>query len=265
MTIPSEHLLVIDGNNLVRRIHAAIKQEDPATQIAETLRSCRGSFRRARENHPHTHAVAVFDASGQNWRHRLYPQYKADRGPSPDGLADLMKSLRTELEAQRLRTVSVPDIEADDAIAVLALRWQQRNRGAMTILSTDKDLCALLSPSVSVYDHFTNVNRDAAWVLARFGIEPGLIQDYLALVGDKTDNIPGVKGIGPVTAVKLLREFKSLQGILESRSIQKVARQVMRDREMALVSQALVQFKTDVSIGLSWADLRAGDGVGRDE
>ncbi|RJF96420.1 hypothetical protein D3874_00160 [Oleomonas cavernae] len=74
-----------------------------------------------------------------------------------------------------------------------------------------------------------------------------------------------VKGIGPVTAVKLLREFKSLQGILESRSIQKVARQVMRDREMALVSQALVQFKTDVSIGLSWADLRAGDGVGRDE
>lgn len=257
MTEPPDHLLVIDGSNLVRRIHAAIKEEDPATHIAETLRSCRGSFRRARESHPHTHAIAVFDEGGQNWRHRLYPEYKADRGPSPEGLPDLMKALRAELEGQRLRTLSVPDIEADDAIAVLALRWQQRNRGVMTILSTDKDLCALLSPSVSVYDHFGNVNRDAAWVLARFGIEPGLIQDYLALVGDKTDNIPGVKGIGPVTAVKLLREFKSLQGILESRSLQKVARQVIRNREMALASRALVQFKTDVSIGVSWADMRA--------
>ncbi|HSW12075.1 MAG TPA: 5'-3' exonuclease H3TH domain-containing protein [Solimonas sp.] len=257
MTSQSEHLLVIDGNNLVRRIHAAIKDEDPATQIAETLRSCRGSFRRARESHPHTHAIAVFDAGGQTWRHRLYPDYKADRGPSPEGLPELMKTLRAELEAQGLRTLSVPDIEADDAIAVLAMRWQQRSRGAMTILSTDKDLCALLSPSVSVYDHFTNVWRDAAWVLDKFGIEPGLIQEYLALVGDKTDNIPGVKGIGPVTAVKLLKEFKSLQGILESRSLQKPARQVIRGRDMALVSHALVQFRTDVAIGVSWAGMRA--------
>lgn len=133
----------------------------------------------------------------------------------------------------------------------------------MTILSADKDLCALLSPSVSVYDHFSNVNRDPAWVLARFGIEPALIQDYLALVGDKTDNIPGVAGIGPVKAVKLLREFKSLQGILESRSLQKVAKQVMRNREMALVSRELVGFRTDVSIGVSWADMRV-NGAGRE-
>ncbi len=258
MSDDTEHLLVIDGNNLVRRIHAAIKEEDPATHMAETLRSCRSSFRRARQNHPHTHALAVFDAGGQTWRHRLYPRYKADRGPSPVGLDELMKSLRAELEGQGLRTLSVPDIEADDAIAVLAMRWQQRNRGNMTILSTDKDLCALLSPSVSVHDHFGNVSRDAAWVLAKFGIEPGLIQDYLALVGDKTDNIPGVEGIGPVKAVQLLKEFKSLQGILESRSLQKVAKQVVRNREMALLSQALVGFKTDVSIGVSWADMRVG-------
>lgn len=262
MTTNSEHLLVIDGNNLVRRVHAAIKEEDPATHVAETLRSCRASFRRARANHPHTHAIAVFDAAGRNWRHGVYPAYKADRGSSPDGLADLLKTLRAELEEQRLRTISVPDIEADDAIAILALRWQQRGRGAMTILSSDKDLCALLSPSVSVHDHFGNVNRDAAWVLDKFGIEPALIQDYLALVGDKTDNIPGVEGIGPVKAVKLLREFKSLQGILESRSLQKVARQVIRNREMALVSREIVGFRTDVSIGVSWADMRVSGAAG---
>ena len=259
MTANPEHLLVIDGNNLVRRIHAAIKEEDATRQLEETLRSCRASFRRARSNHPHTHAVAVFDAPGQNWRHRLYPDYQAGRGPSPEGLPDLLKTLRAELEEQQLRTISVPDIEADDAIAVLALRWQQRGRGAMTILSSDKDLCALLSPAVSVHDHFGNVNRDAAWVLDKFGIEPALIQDYLALVGDKTDNIPGVEGIGPVKAVQLLKEFKSLQGILESRSLQKVAKQVIRNREKALLSRKLVGFRTDVSIGVSWADIRVSD------
>ncbi len=262
MTADLEHLLVIDGSNLVRRIYAAIKEEDPATQVAETLRSCRASFRRARQNHPHTHAIAVFDAGGPTWRHRLYPKYKADRGPSPAGLDELMRSLRAELEGLPLRTLSVPDIEADDAIAVLALRWQQRNRGTMTILSTDKDLCALLSPVVRVHDHFGNVSRDAAWVLEKFGIEPGLIQDYLALVGDKTDNIPGVEGIGPVKAVQLLKEFKSLQGILESRSLQKVAKQVVRHREMALMSQTLVAFKTDVAIGVSWADMRVEPAAG---
>ena len=154
----------------------------------------------------------VFDASGKNFRHEIYPEYKANRPPMPDELRGQLEPLFEAVEALGLPLLRVPGVEADDVIGTLAR--QASESGVKTLISTgDKDMAQLVDDRTTLVDTMKGVESDPAQVLAKFGVRPDQIIDYLALVGDSSDNIPGVPGVGPKTAAKWLGLYEDLEGV----------------------------------------------------
>lgn len=155
----------------------------------------------------------VFDAPGKTFRDDLYPEYKAHRPPMPDELRVQIEPLHEAIRALGLPLLIVDGVEADDVIATLTR--QARAQGLPVLISTgDKDMAQLSAPGVTLIDTMKNTRLDPAGVEAKFGVPPERIVDYLALVGDTSDNVPGVKGCGPKTAVKWLQEYGSLEGVM---------------------------------------------------
>ncbi len=155
----------------------------------------------------------VFDAPGKTFRDDLYPEYKAHRPPMPDELRVQIGPLHEAIRALGLPLLIVDGVEADDVIATLTR--QARAQGLPVLISTgDKDMAQLSAPGVTLIDTMKNTRLDPAGVEAKFGVPPSMIVDYLALVGDTSDNVPGVKGCGPKTAVKWLQEYGSLEGVM---------------------------------------------------
>ncbi|MGC8853359.1 MAG: DNA polymerase I [Halothiobacillaceae bacterium] len=155
----------------------------------------------------------VFDAPGKTFRDDLYPEYKAHRPPMPDELRVQIGPLHEAIRALGLPLLIVDGVEADDVIATLTR--QARAQGLPVLISTgDKDMAQLSAPGVTLIDTMKNTRLDPAGVEAKFGVPPERIVDYLALVGDTSDNVPGVKGCGPKTAVKWLQEYGSLEGVM---------------------------------------------------
>ncbi|TJY57214.1 5'-3' exonuclease [Sinimarinibacterium sp. CAU 1509] len=251
-------LLVIDALNVVRRCHAANPAESAIVRAQDSVRSSIGSMRRALNEHAPTHAVAVFDQEGPTWRHALYPGYKASRKPMPPQLRAELPGLREQLESQlRLRSVSLPEVEADDVIASIVQRWCARDHGDVVVLSTDKDLCQLTTHGAVVRDHFKPEWRDAAWVQERYGVEPPQLGDLLALAGDGSDDIPGVPGVGETIAARLLGQFHTLDGVLEAASTLpgKLGERLREHAQSARLSRELVSFRIG-PVGVCWSDLR---------
>ena len=247
-------LLTIDALNVVRRIHEANPTPDSPDKVIGTFRSCMASFRRALSEHRPTHAVVVFDHGGNTWRHDLYSGYKAHRTPMPADPKNGLPMLQKDLEESGLSWISIEGIEADDAIAALVEKWCVFSQAKVTVLSTDKDFCQLLSDQVCVYDHFKSSWRDATWVENNFGVRPDQMGDLLALTGDAVDAIPGVEKVGKKTAASWLKQFDNLEKLL-SRADQiqgKVGVYLRRDSELARLSKKLVSFKTDMPLGLTW-------------
>ena len=254
-------LLLIDGLNLVRRIYEANGEAESQDKLDSALRNSLSSFRRALAEHQPSHALAVFDFGGPTWRHALYPRYREKRAPMPQLLRDALPAFYAQLDALlNLKAVSLPEVEADDVIASVAQRWQARALGPAIILSTDKDMCQLLQHGCLVRDHFKPEWRDAAWVQQKFGVPVSALGDWLALAGDESDDIPGVRGIGPKGATKLLRAYDTLERVLrEAAPLQGAVANSLRDNAgLARLSRQLVSFKTDVAIGLTWNALRIG-------
>jgi protein Xni len=258
---PSMSLLIIDAMNVIRRIHEAIPAPDSEEKMADTLQSSLRSFKRARNTHRPTHAVAVFDHGGRTWKHALYAGYQAHRKPMPDHLRAGLLSIKQELQDMGLPWISIEGIEADDAIAALVEKWCQARAERAIILSTDKDFLQLLSDQVCIYDHFKDVWRDAAYVQQKFGVKPAQMGDLLALMGDAVDGIPGVDKVGSKTAATLLRINGNLERVISNAD--KVAGQVganlRKGIEMARLSRQLVSFKTDIPLGLTWRMLAQSD------
>lgn len=247
-------LLIVDALNVIRRIYEAIPTPDSPEKVESTVKSCLQSFRRALRDHQPTHACVVFDHPGSTWKNDLYPAYQAHRKPMPECLRDGLVVIKQELIAMKLNWICIEGIEADDAIAALAQRWCKSTSQHATILSTDKDFLQLLSGQVFVYDHFKSAMRDDAYVMEKFGVSPDQMGDFLALMGDAADGIPGVDKIGKKTAAELLRIHGTLERVLSNAD--KVAGQagvnLRKGIEMAKLSRQLVSFKTDVPLGLTW-------------
>lgn len=255
----SEKLLLIDALNIVRRVYEAGSGDDSPDKVIIALKNSRASFRRALSEHQPTHALAVFDHGGETWHHRVYPGYKSSRKPMYPQLRASLPAFRDQLlRVFGLASVAVPDVEADDVIATTACRWKGRSNSRCTVLSTDKDLLQLLTLGVDIHDHFEHERRDDEWLRDRLKIEPSQVCDYLALVGDRSDDIPGVEGIGPKTAVKLLADFGGLQKLLQSAKEVggAVGKKLESQAEAALLSFQLVTLKRDVVVGLNWNSLR---------
>jgi DNA polymerase-1 len=165
--------------------------------------------------YPDSNIVAIFDAKGKNFRHELYQEYKANRPSMPDELRSQIEYVHAAVKALGLPLVAVPGVEADDVIGTYA---KQASEAGQTVLvaSGDKDLAQIVNDKVALIDTMKKVILDEAGVVEKFGVRPDQIIDYLALMGDTSDNIPGVPKVGPKTAVKWIAEYGSLDAVIEN-------------------------------------------------
>ncbi|MBC8741878.1 flap endonuclease [Paraburkholderia sp. UCT31] len=260
-------MLLIDGLNLVRRIYEANPAEDSLDKVEAAMRSSLGSFRRALTEHRPTHALAAFDYGGQTWRHDLYEKYREKRKPMPQILRDALPAFYEQLESQlSLKVLSISGVEADDVIGTAFDRWMSAcpRRGKVVILTTDKDIHTLIAGGALVRNHFVRDATDPdAWfdeskIAAKFFVPSSLLADLLALIGDDTDDIPGVKLVGPKTASKWLLEHGSLDAVIaNAASIKgKTGDNLRASLDNVRLARQLVALKTDVRLGVSWNDLR---------
>lgn len=250
-------LLAIDGLNIVRRIYEAGSEPDSPEKAESALRFSLSAFHKLMHTHQPTHVVAAFDFGGMTWRHQLYARYREHRTPMPDELRHGLTALYAQLENAGITVLCLPEVEADDVIATVILRWLKEQRGEAIVVSTDKDLHVLIADGALVWDHFSASWRDSAWVQHKFGVAPDQLANLLALMGDAVDGIPGVTKIGMKTAAKLINAYGSLEAIMAGAGILKntVGEHLRKDAEMLTLSRQLVQLKSDVALGVTWNKL----------
>ena len=207
-------MLLIDGSSyLYRAYHAMADLRGPDGEPTGAIHGFVAMLRRIAKDIPSEHAVCVFDAKGPTFRDEIYPEYKAHRAPMPDDLRAQVAPIHEVVRLLGWPVLEVPGIEADDAIGTLA-RVAAASGHRVVISTGDKDLAQLVTPEVTLVNTMTNETLDEAGVLAKFGVRPERIIDYLTLIGDAVDNVPGVAKVGPKTAVKWLQEHGSLEGVM---------------------------------------------------
>lgn len=245
--------LLIDGLNITRRVFEAAQRnsETPIKQEDFVKSSLSSLLRAVREVAP-THVICVFDGDGPTWRHDYYPDYKANREPPPAVFVDGCIEIRDRLAQEGIKSIKFDGFECDDVIASLAHKLGEK-KVATVILSTDKDFSQLLSEHVWQYNHFSEEYRTPEWVVKKFDVEPALFTQAQAFMGDETDNIPGVKGIGPKTAAKLLKRFGSLDKIIRNATYLegKMGVNIRNNLDNLKISFTLVTLKTDINLGLN--------------
>ncbi|MDW3189642.1 5'-3' exonuclease H3TH domain-containing protein, partial [Vibrio sp. Vb0932] len=204
-SIPENPLILIDGSSyLYRAFHAypgtMSNGEIPTNAVYGVVNMLRSMMRQFASER----IAVVFDAKGKTFRDEMYSEYKANRPPMPDDLRCQIEPLHNVIRAMGLPLICVPGVEADDVIGTLA--YQASQQGMPVLISTgDKDMAQLVDDNITLINTMTNVVMDREGVVEKFGIPPELIIDYLALMGDKVDNIPGVPGVGDKTATALLQ------------------------------------------------------------
>ena len=260
MTNPNKKIFLIDGSSYLYRAFHAMPPLTTSTGLPTgAVKGVTNMLRNLRNENPNSHYLAIFDAKGKNFRHSIYKDYKANRPPMPPELREQLAPLKSICNAMGMPVVEIPDVEADDVIATLAVMGAQRGI-PMIISSLDKDLMQLVEdPLIKMVNTMNNKVYDVAGVQEKFGVHPDQIIDYLALVGDTSDNIPGVPKVGPKTAVKWLNEFKDLEGITQNaENFLGVVGQNLRDSIQDLGRNVeLVTLKKDVDLSVSLDELLA--------
>ena len=260
MTNPNKKIFLIDGSSYLYRAFHAMPPLTTSTGLPTgAVKGVTNMLRNLRNENPNSHYLAIFDAKGKNFRHSIYKDYKANRPPMPPELREQLAPLKSICNAMGMPVIEIPDVEADDVIATLAVMGAQRGI-PMIISSLDKDLMQLVEdPLVKMVNTMNNKVYDVAGVQEKFGVHPDQIIDYLALVGDTSDNIPGVPKVGPKTAVKWLNEFKDLEGITQNaENFPGVVGQNLRDSIKDLDRNVeLVTLKKDVDLSVSLDELLA--------
>jgi DNA polymerase-1 len=243
-------LLLVDGSSyLYRAFHALpdLRNRDgfPTGAIYGVI----NMLRRLHKENPAAYIACVFDAKGKTFRDDIYPDYKAHRPPMPDDLAMQIAPLHEAVRALGWPILMIEGVEADDVIGTLTRRAEAQ--GLTSIVSTgDKDLAQLVTPHVKLVNTMTNETLDQAGVAGKFGVPPERIVDYLTLVGDAVDNVPGVAKVGPKTAVKWLAEYGSLDELMaRAGEIKGVAGENLRNAlDWLPTARYLVTVKTDVEL-----------------
>jgi DNA polymerase-1 len=219
MTISSENsapVVLVDGSSyLYRAFHALPPLTNSKGIPTGAVKGVINMLRSLLRQFPHSPVVVVFDAKGKTFRDDMFPQYKANRPPMPDDLRVQIEPIHEIVKAMGLPLICTPGVEADDVIGTFAR--QATEVGCEVVVSTgDKDMAQLVNEHVTLMNTMTNTTMDVAGVIEKFGIRPDQIIDYLALMGDKVDNIPGVEKCGPKTAVKWLDAYGTLQGVIDN-------------------------------------------------
>ncbi len=207
-------LLLVDGSSyLYRAFHAMPDLRSPTGLPTGAIQGVLNMLRRLQKDYPADYSACVFDAKGKTFRDDWYPEYKANRPSMPDDLRAQIEPLHEAVAAYGWNILMIDGVEADDVIGTLA--QQATQGGARCIVSTgDKDLTQLVNSQVQLINTMSNETLDEAGVLAKFGVPPERIVDYLTLVGDTVDNVPGVTKCGPKTAVKWLTQYGTLDNLV---------------------------------------------------
>ena len=210
--------LIIDGYGFVfRAFHVQPPLTSPAGLSVGALYGFTSMLLKLLNDFKPANAVVVFDAPGKNFRHERYSEYKAHRPPTPEELRTQLPLVRLAAETLNFNIFEQSGVEADDIIASLATQLSKAGKKSV-IISSDKDLMQLISDNVTFYDPMKAKYIKKEDVFEKFGVGPNKVQDVLALIGDKSDNIPGVPSIGPKTAAELINHFGSLHDLLSRTS-----------------------------------------------
>jgi len=246
-------MLLVDGSSyLYRAYHAMPDLRSPAGFPTGAVHGMVAMMRRLRDHYPAEHAACVFDASGPTFRDEWYPDYKGHRAPMPEPLVQQIEPIHEVVRLLGWPVLQVGGIEADDVIGTIAC--QASASGHRVLISTgDKDLAQLVTPDVGLVNTMSNESLDEAGVLAKFGVPPQRIIDYLTLMGDAVDNVPGVEKVGPKTAAKWIAEYGSLDGVIAAAaSIKGVAGDNLRKAlDWLPMGRRLVTVKCDCDLSAS--------------
>ena len=253
----SKPILLVDGSSyLYRAYHALPPLTNSKGQATGAVKGVINMMRRLLKDYPGSTAVVIFDAKGKTFRDDIYPQYKANRPPMPDDLREQIEPIHNIIKAMGLPLIIIDGVEADDVIGTYAR--QATEQGLDVIVSTgDKDMAQLVNRHVTLVNTMTDTVMDEQGVEAKFGIPPALIIDYLALMGDKVDNIPGVAGVGEKTALGLLQGVGGLDALyanldkvpaLSIRGAKTLGAKLEKEKANAYLSYELATIKCDLDL-----------------
>jgi DNA polymerase-1 len=252
-------LILVDGSSYLFRAYHVPYLQALSTSNGQSTGAITGVLNMLgslKKDYPNGNIIAIFDAKGKTFRNDMYPEYKANRPPMPDDLRTQIAPLHEIISAMGLPIQVIPDVEADDVIGTLAK--QADELGIETVISTgDIDMAQFVTPHVRLINTMTDVEMDVAGVSEKFGVRPDQIIDYLALMGDKVDNIPGVVKCGPKTAVKWLAEHGTLDEVIANadKVKGKIGENLREALEQLPLSYHLATIKCDVELKQTAAEL----------
>lgn len=254
-------LVLIDGSSyLFRAFHALPALMSSKGQATGAIKGVISMIRKLMNEYPDSHLAVVFDAKGKTFRNEIYPEYKANRPSMPDELRSQIAPIHEIVKHMGIPLLIVDGVEADDVIGTLA---RQATDAKMNVLVStgDKDMAQLVNEHITLINTMTDSVMDIDGVVDKFGVRPDQIIDYLALVGDTSDNIPGVPKCGPKTAVKWLAAYESLQGVMDSADEVKgkVGEYLRESIAFLPMSYELATIKQDVSLEQSVVDLKISE------
>ena len=258
MSEDKDPIILVDGSSyLYRAYHALPPLMTSNNQPTGAIKGVISMIKRILIDHPESPLAVVFDAKGKTFRHDMYSEYKANRQPMPEDLVLQIEPIHRIISLMGIKLIMVSGVEADDVIGTLA--EQARQKKLNTVISTgDKDMTQLVCESVSVVNTMSGELLDESGVIKKFGVDPDHITDYLALIGDKSDNVPGVDKVGPKTAVKWLQEYSDIEGVINNaESIGgKVGENLRSSIETLKLAHELVKIKIDVPLDVGIEDLQ---------
>lgn len=255
-------LYIVDISSFIFRAFFAIRsltnrKKEPtnavygvATMLSRLLEEAKPEF-----------LVITYDSKEPSFRHEIYDEYKANRSEPPEDLIPQFDRIEQLITSMRMPSFRQPGVEADDLIATLSRQWlAASSKNKVVVVTGDKDLMQLVEERVTVWDTMNNRHYDQAAVVEKFGVQPSQIHDYLSLIGDSSDNIPGAPGVGPKTAVQLLKEYKNLEGVLNAAEAGKISGKkgqvIAENRKLVELSSKLVRLEDEVPIRLDSQDMR---------
>lgn len=253
-------LCLVDGSAyLYRAFHAMPNLSNSAGLATGAIYGITNMLRRLLHEYNPEYAAVVFDAKGKTFRDELYPEYKANRPPMPEELREQIEPIHAIIKAMGFPLLMEEGVEADDVIGTLALQAQQADIHTL-IFSGDKDMAQLVNAQVELIDTMKETRLDAAGVAEKFGVMPKQIIDYLALMGDTSDNVPGVPKVGPKTAVKWLNEYGCLEAVIENadKIKGKVGENLRNSIEQLSLSKQLVTIKCELALNYNVQQLKYG-------
>jgi len=250
-----KNFIIVDGSSYLYRAYYALPHlKNSKGQNTGAIFGVTNMLLKLLKTYNPQHLCMVFDAKGKNFRHTLYKDYKRNRKPMPVELSEQVQPIMDFIRSLGIKILQIPDVEADDVIATLAHNKQKNVE--VIISSGDKDLAQLVNKNVTLINSMDDKVLDIDGVYKKFGVYPKQMFDYLVLVGDTSDDIPGVENIGPKTAIKLLNDFETLEGIFKNidKLKGKIKENLMNSIDTIEITKKLIKLKTNLNIEVNEKD-----------